>query len=71
MNSPHDCPYDHATMEDRRKSDADHSIRIALLEQGMESIKNQLKGINENMTKLVWLIFSALILAILKTILIP
>jgi hypothetical protein len=49
-----------------RRQQADHAIRIALLEQSMESIKNQLKGINENMSKLVWLVFSALILAVLK-----
>jgi hypothetical protein len=53
------------TSEDRRRAD-DHSIRIALLEQGMEAIKQQLQGINANMSKLVWLVFSALILAVLK-----
>lgn len=49
-----------------RRQQADHAVRIALLEQSMESIKTQLKGINENMSKLVWLVFSALILAVLK-----
>lgn len=55
------------TGEDRRRAD-DHSIRIALLEQSMESIKDQLKGINANMSKLVWLVFTALIVAVLKLI---
>ena len=55
------------TAEDRRKSD-DHSIRIALLEQSMESIKLQLQGINANMSKLVWLVFTALIVAVLKMV---
>ena len=55
------------TTEDRRKAD-DHSIRIALLEQSMESIKQQLQGINANMSKLVWLVFTALIVAVLKMV---
>jgi hypothetical protein len=66
MTTPLDCPYDG---QDRRAVD-DHAIRIALLEQGMESIKNQLQGINGNMSKLVWLVFSALILAVLKLVII-
>lgn len=57
------------TSEDRRRAD-DHSIRIALLEQSMESIKQQLQGINANMSKLVWLVFTALIVAVLKLIII-
>ena len=57
------------TSEDRRRAD-DHSIRIALLEQSMESIKQQLQGINANMSKLVWLVFTALIIAVLKLIII-
>ena len=53
-----------------RRQQADHAIRIALLEQSMESIKNQLKGINENMSKLVWLVFTALIVAVLKLVIV-
>jgi chaperonin cofactor prefoldin len=56
--------------EERRRAE-DHSIRIALLEHSMESIQEQLKGINANMSKLVWLVFTALIVAVLKLILIP
>jgi chaperonin cofactor prefoldin len=56
--------------EERRRAE-DHSIRIALLEHGMEAIQEQLKGINANMSKLVWLVFTALIVAVLKLILIP
>lgn len=52
-----------------RRSDDDHAVRIALLEQGMDSIKIQLKGINDNMSKLVWLVLSALILAVIKLVL--
>lgn len=51
-----------------RRSNSDHAIRIALLEQSMESIKIQLRGINENMSKLVWLVFTALIVAVLKMV---
>lgn len=65
-NCSAECPYDGI---DRREN-SDHSIRIALLEQGMESIKTQLKGINDNMHKLVWLVFSALIVAVLKLVMI-
>lgn len=65
MASP-DCSLDDTT---RKKTD-DHSIRIALLEQGMDSIKDQLKAINGNMGRLVWLVFSALILAVLKLVVI-
>ncbi len=54
-----------------RRAMSDHAIRIALLEQSMESIKVQLKGINDNMSKLVWLVFTALIVAVLKLIIIP
>jgi len=55
---------------DRRINNDDHSTRIALLEQGMESIKTQLLGINTNMNKLVWLVFTAVIIAVLKLVLI-
>ena len=55
--------------DERRRVD-DHSIRIALLEQGMDAIKQQLQAINGNMGKLVWLVFSALILAVLKLVVI-
>jgi hypothetical protein len=51
-----------------RRQTEDHGVRIALLEQSTEAIKDQLKAINENITKLVWLIFSALILAIMKMV---
>jgi hypothetical protein len=53
-----------------RRQQSDHAIRIALLEQSMESIKVQLKGINENMSKLVWLVLTALIIAVLKLVII-
>ena len=53
-----------------RKLQHEHSTRIALLEQGMESIKQQLTGINTNMNKLVWLVFTAVIIAVLKLVLI-
>lgn len=55
--------------ENRRRAD-DHSIRIALLEQSTESIRTQLQAINGNMSKLVWLVFSALIVAVLKLVLV-
>ena len=62
--------YDTTYDGQERRSNSDHAIRIALLEQSMESIKTQLKGINENMSKLVWLVFTALIVAVLKLIII-
>lgn len=60
------CPYS----GDERRNVTDHGIRIALLEQSMESIKIQLQGINTNMSKLVWLVFTALIVAVLKLVLV-
>lgn len=60
--------YDVDWAGNERRQTSDHAIRIALLEQSMESIKTQLKGINENMSKLVWLVLTALILAVLKLI---
>lgn len=66
FNSTTECPYDG---DDRRVTN-DHAIRIALLEQNMDGIKTQLKGINTNISKLVWLVFSALVVAVLKLVLV-
>lgn len=66
----HQEPHDRRNSANSRRAEDDHAVRIALLEQGMDSIRNQLKGINGNMSKLVWLVFSALILAVLKLVLI-
>jgi len=65
---PKDCPYDGVT---ERRSDNDHAIRLALLEQAMDSIRSQLSGINSSIQKLVWLVLAALIMAVLKLILLP
>ena len=46
----------------------DHAIRLALLEQSMEGIKGQLKAINSNISRLVWLLVGALLMAVLKLI---
>jgi hypothetical protein len=51
---------------ERRYDGDDHGTRIALLEQSTKAIKDQLKDINGNINKLVWLVFTALILAVLK-----
>lgn len=61
-------PHDRRVHSHARREEDDHAIRIALLEQGMDSIKKQLTGINGNMSKLVWLVFSALIIAVLKLV---
>jgi len=52
--------------EIERRHDDDHGTRIALLEQSTEQIREQLKGINGNINKLVWLVFTALVLAVMK-----
>ena len=75
MNDPTDmpplqCSNSQGFTQDERRLQNDHSTRIALLEQGMESIKQQLTGINTNMNKLVWLVFTAVIIAVLKLVLI-
>jgi hypothetical protein len=54
------------TENERRRDSDDHGTRIALLEQSTKAIKDQLKDINGNINKLVWLVFTALILAVLK-----
>jgi len=75
MNDPTNIPpaqyvNSQGLTQDELRLQNEHSTRIALLEQGMESIKTQLLGINTNMNKLVWLVFTALIVAVLKLVLI-
>ena len=67
---PLQCINSQGFTQDERRLQNDHSTRIALLEQGMEAIKQQLTGINTNMNKLVWLVFTAVIIAVLKLVLI-
>ena len=67
---PLQCINSQEFTQDERRLQNEHSTRIALLEQGMESIKQQLTGINTNMNKLVWLVFTAVIIAVLKLVLI-
>lgn len=62
--------YDTTYDGNERRQTNDHAVRIALLEQSMESIKQQLQGINANMSKLVWLVLTALIIAVLKLIIV-
>ncbi|MFA5899401.1 MAG: hypothetical protein WC829_09855 [Hyphomicrobium sp.] len=44
----------------------DHGTRIALLEQSTYDIKSQLKAINSNISRLVWLLVTALGFAVMK-----
>lgn len=60
MSTPEDCPYDKVMVERRINSTNDHSIRIALLEQGMKNITSELHGINANIAKLIWLAVAAI-----------
>lgn len=43
--------------------------RIALLEQSHVNMKEELSKISNNLSKLVWLVLSAIILAVINTIL--
>lgn len=47
----------------------DHAVRIALLEQSMAGIKNELTKLNGHISKLVWAVIIALIAAIMQFIL--
>lgn len=60
MSTPEDCPYDTNMMERRQAQNHDHSIRIALLEQGMHNITVELHAINSNISKLIWIAIAAI-----------
>lgn len=44
----------------------DHAVRIALLEQSMAGIKNELSKLNGHISKLVWAVITALALAFIQ-----
>jgi hypothetical protein len=60
MSTPEDCPYDAAMVDRRQAQNADHSIRIALLEQAMKNITDELHAINSNIGKLIWIAVAAI-----------
>ena len=47
--------------DERRNQD--HAIRIALLEQSMTGIKQELHQINSNINRLVWAVIAAIVMA--------
>ena len=53
---------------DRRSTEHDHSIRIALLEQSMSGIKGELHAINTSISRLVWAVIAALVAATVQFI---
>lgn len=55
-----------APAEQRRYPSDDHGTRIALLEQSTEDIRRELGAINSNISKLVWLLVTALVLSVMK-----
>jgi len=64
------------TDQEIKKETQDHAIRIALLEQSMKGIKEELhqingsvEKINSSVGKLVWVIISAILLAAMQFIL--
>lgn len=57
------------TDQDIKKETQDHAIRIALLEQSMRGIKDELHQINGSVGKLVWAVISAIVLAAMQFIL--
>lgn len=69
MPTPEDCPYDADIMERRQAQNHDHSIRIALLEQGMKNITIELHAINANISKLIWLAVGAFVVSVMQFIL--
>lgn len=52
---------DMTQQEERRNQD--HAIRIALLEQSMTGIKQELHQINGNISRLVWAVIAAIVMA--------
>lgn len=51
----------HMVKDGRREQD--HAIRIALLEQSMSGIKAELHQINGNISRLVWAVIAAIVMA--------
>lgn len=47
-------------MTEERRAGHDHSVRIALLEQSMSSIKEELHAINANLNRLVWVVIAGI-----------
>lgn len=60
MSTPEDYPYGAAMVDRRVMQNNDHAIRIALLEQGMKNITNELHAINGNISKLIWIAIAAI-----------
>ena len=50
------------TNPDERRNQ-DHAIRIALLEQSITGIKGELHQINSNISRLVWAVIAAIVMA--------
>jgi len=69
MSTPEDCPYDSIMLDRRVHTNNDHSIRIALLEQGMKNITSELHGINGNITKLIWIAVAAVVASFMQFLL--
>ncbi len=69
MSTPEDCPYDIAMGERRAAQNQDHSIRIAVLEQGMRNITVELHAINGNISKLIWIAIAAVTASFIQFIL--
>ncbi len=69
MPTPEDCPYDAAMFDRRQAQNADHSIRIALLEQGMKNITTELHAINSNISKLIWIAVAAVAASFIQFVL--
>lgn len=63
MDDPYHKPVDHTN------DIHDMKTRIALLEQSQVNMKEELGKISNNLSKLVWLVLSAIILAVINTLL--
>ena len=46
--------------------DDDLKIRVALLEQSMENIKEELRNISNHLTKLVWVVITAVAVGLIN-----
>ena len=52
-----------STMPQEERRSNDHAIRIALLEQSMAGIKTELHQISGNISRLVWAVVAAIVMA--------
>ena len=67
-NNQNPAPFRWADVPPTPPNPWDIERRVALLEQSTKSIKEELGKINNNISKLVWIVLTAVILAVLNVL---